>query len=176
MKYYNLQPQQRVNTLIEDDNESIVLRPKLRIIFGDNTLIILLCIIIPIVLYSIPNSYLRVALLCIGIISVSFIIYSLYKLKQTSWVITSSQLIYKRGVFSISTDYMELYRINDFTEKQRFIDRLLGLKTITVHSTDASNRTLILFGIENSIEVVPHIRRNVELSKNNRNVYEITNR
>lgn len=97
------------------------------------------------------------------------------KIRQTTWTITPTQLISKRGIVSVRIDYMELYRINDYVESQSIIERLLNLKSIVVYSTDKSNSELKVYGIDSNIDVVSCLRKNVEQAKTQRNIYEIAN-
>ena len=71
---------------------------------------------------------------------------------------------------------MELYRVNDYIERMSFLDTLLGLKTVIVYSSDRTNDTITLFGVDRKIDIIPLLRANVEQSKTRRNVYEIANR
>lgn len=173
MKYSNLKPIQKASILTVDN--IVTIKPKMRYIVAQNAIILLFCLSVPILTMISSDTTLRVALYGIGIILLLTIIFSVLKLRYTSWTITRSQLIYRRGVFSISTDYMELYRVNDYSEGQTLLERILGLKRVVIHSTDKSNRTLTIFGIDRRIEVVTYLRTYVELSKRERNIYEIAN-
>lgn len=169
----NLKPIQRANILTVDN--IVTIKPRMRCIIAQNAFMLLSCLCAPIIALLSSDSILRLTLFGGGIILLLTVMYAVLKLRFTSWTITSNQLIYKRGVFSISTDYMELYRVNDYAEEQTFIERILGLKKVVIHSTDKSNNTLTIFGIDRKIEVVTYLRTFVELSKRERNIYEIAN-
>lgn len=92
-----------------------------------------------------------------------------------SWKITEEQLIYTRGVIARKVDYIELYRINDFSEYSSIIDRLFSLKNIRIVSTDQSTPELILKGINITEDVLTDLRKKIELRKEIRRIYEIAN-
>lgn len=93
----------------------------------------------------------------------------------TSWTVTEEQLIYTRGVIARKVDYIELYRINDFSEYSSIIDRLFSLKNIRIMSTDQSTPELILKGISIKDDILTDLRKKIELRKEIRRVYEIAN-
>lgn len=90
--------------------------------------------------------------------------------------IGGEQLIREHGVFRRSVDYMELYRVVDFSEHQTLLQQLLGLKTVTVFSMDRSTPRLEMTGIANKRDIVSLIRDRVETNKRRKGIYEITNR
>ena len=70
---------------------------------------------------------------------------------------------------------MELYRIVDFEESQSLPQQLCGLKTVRILSTDRNTPRLDLIGIRRGDDIVPLIRERVELNKQKKGIYEITN-
>ena len=53
-------------------------------------------------------------------------------LVSVKWMVEDETLCRMRGVFSKQTDYIEMYRITDYMENQSFLQRLFGVKTVTV--------------------------------------------
>lgn len=90
--------------------------------------------------------------------------------------ITAEQLIIQHGVFHRSSDYIELYRIVDFSEQRDILEQLFGLKTVSIYSGDRTNPKLDIYGVQEKVNVVGIIRERVEYNKQRRGVYEITNR
>lgn len=105
-----------------------------------------------------------------------FLIYQYLYLRKLSWMITDEQIIHTRGVLAIETDYLELYRIYDFSEYSSFIDRLFHIKNICISSTDQSSPQLIIKGISIDIDVLTPLRSQVELMKQKHRIYELSNR
>lgn len=104
-----------------------------------------------------------------------FLVYQYLYIRKLSWSITEEQLIYTRGVIAIDTDYLELYRINDFAEYSSVVDRIFGLKNIRITSTDQSSPILLMVGIDKKDDVLSYLRQQVELMKQKHRIHEIAN-
>lgn len=96
-------------------------------------------------------------------------------LVSQKWIIGDETLCRIKGVFARHTDYIELYRIVDYKESQTLLQRLMGIKTITIFSTDRSDATMDMRGISVDEDVIGHIREKVEKCKIDKRIYEITN-
>lgn len=92
-----------------------------------------------------------------------------------SWTISDEQLIYRRGVISIEIDYLELYRVYDYTEYSTFLDRIFHLKNVRIVSTDHTSPTLTIKGINYKEDLLTELRNKVEQRKDQRRIYEIAN-
>ena len=55
-------------------------------------------------------------------------------------------------------DELDLIRVNDVTVSQRFIERILGIGTVTVISNDETTPTLLMQGVDDPVTVKEHIR------------------
>ena len=67
----------------------------------------------------------------------AFALYQFLYLKKIIFFVTNEQLIVQRGVFLRTWDYIELYRIIDFTEHQDLLQQLIGRK-IWLHRKEVS--------------------------------------
>ena len=105
-----------------------------------------------------------------------FLTYQYAKLRSTVYTITREQLKKSEGVFVREEDYVELYRVVDFSERRNLLQQLFGLKTVTIFSGDRTTPKLCLQGIRSDLDLVTFIRERVEYSKTQKPVYEITNR
>lgn len=115
-------------------------------------------------------------LLCIaGFLSLS-LMYKFIYLRRIECRITNDQLIMEHGVFTRSSDYLELYRIVDFNEHRSMMQQIFGLKTITIYSGDRNMPKLDIIGLNNSLDLVSILRDKVSICRKNAGVYEITNR
>jgi len=162
-------------TIMAKEIKTIVLRPRWTQFLINDMLIILVCVALMIttLLFSLPHR--EVFLLGTGCIML-FIFWQWLEFRNIECTISDEQLCYRHGVLTISTDYMELYRIIDYQENQSFMQQCFGLKNVTIVSGDYSSPTLTLIGIENRLNVLAELRRRVEYSKRKQGVYEITNR
>lgn len=91
------------------------------------------------------------------------------------WIIGDETLCTVKGVLARHTDYIELYRIVDYKESQTLLQRLMGIKTVTVFSTDRSDCMVDIRGVSVDEDVIGHLRDKVEKCKTDKRIYEITN-
>ena len=122
---------------------------------------------------SIPYKWPFVVL---GSIMTCFMLYGCLYLHKLRYIITSEQLIIQRGVLTRTSDYIELYRVVDFSENRDILEQLFGLKTVWIFSGDRTNPKLDIYGIRENIDVVNIVRTRVEYNKRRKGIYEITNR
>lgn len=114
--------------------------------------------------------------LIISSLTLFILLYRWLILKSIRWIITDEQIIYEYGFLSKQINYLELYRIYDYREQQNFIEQLIKTKRIEILSGDKSNPRLIIFGIKSESDVVNKIRERVETNKQNKHIYEISNK
>ena len=116
------------------------------------------------------------AFLILGAIMTCIMLYGCLYLHKLRYIITSEQLIIQHGVLSRTSDYIELYRVVDFSENRDILEQLFGLKTVWIFSGDRTNPKLDIYGIRENINVVNIVRTRVEYNKRRKGIYEITNR
>ena len=71
--------------------------------------------------------------------------------------LTSQRLFIERGIFSQTIDQTELIRVDDVRIHKTFLDRVVGLGSVAIVSTDASDREIVIEGIaepEKTAEVI----------------------
>ncbi len=89
------------------------------------------------------------------------------------YTLTDQRLKTRRGVFNRVTDDIELYRVKDSHFTQPFMQRLLGIGTITLRTTDASTPTVVMLGMDGPEALWERIRALVELRRDAKGVREI---
>lgn len=109
-------------------------------------------------------------------LSMMYLMFRLIYFARMEYIITREQIIIMHGVFSHSTDYVELYRVVDYSQHRSLPQQLVGLKTVTIYSGDRNNSVVSLIGIKNNVDLISDIRQRVEFNKHNKGIYEITNR
>lgn len=114
--------------------------------------------------------------LILGSATMLIALYGCLYLSKLRFIISSEQLIIQHGVFHRTSDYIELYRVVDFSESRDILEQLFGLKTASIFSGDRTNPKLDIFGVKEQVDVVAIIRERVEYNKQRKGVYEITNR
>ncbi len=103
------------------------------------------------------------------------LLYRFIYLRKTVYQIGTEQMITGYGIFERKVDYLELYRVVDYYEYRTFMQQLVGLKTVVVYSMDRSTPRLEIKGVPDKIDLVAMIRERVELNKQRRRIYEVTN-
>ena len=152
----------------------VCLRPCLRQLLIDEGISILVSLALLVAggLDAVPY---RSVLLGLGLLLALKVCYSLVFLRKMVYTITGEQLVYEHGVFTRSRDYIELYRVVDFDEKRSFLQLLLGLKTIVVHSGDRTMPKLKIIGIREKADVVGCLRERVTYNRKRMNSHEFAN-
>ena len=81
-----------------------------------------------------------------------------YKTASTRYRLTTQRLFMQTGLIAKKLEEVELFRVKDVTVSQGFIQRLLGVGSVVVLSTDDTTPRLELAGIPNPVEVKEQIR------------------
>ena len=93
--------------------------------------------------------------------------------RSTQYTLTDQRLKTRRGVFGRVTDDLELYRVKDSHFTQPFLQRLLGIGTITLRTTDASAPLITLPGMADPEALWERIRALVETRRDAKGVREV---
>lgn len=110
---------------------------------------------------------------CILIIPIPWVIWKYLDTRYAKYKLTSQRLRLERGVLTKTIDEVELYRIKDTQLNQTLIDRMLGIGTIEVLSSDETNPRLYLPKIPRPAEVRELLRGAVERLRLARGVREL---
>jgi uncharacterized membrane protein YdbT with pleckstrin-like domain len=162
----------------ESNHINIVLKPKF--IFWLTTHAVFLVGIVVIILLS--NSYKQYEIVRYAGAILSLVIFTVlfYKyidmLLCTRWIVTGEQIIIKKGVFSKTVNYIELYRVYDYQERKTFIQALFNNTTLYIHSGDKSHPILCMYGLKEDESLIVSIRERVEKQRKIKEIYEFTNR
>jgi uncharacterized membrane protein YdbT with pleckstrin-like domain len=105
---------------------------------------------------------LGIFVLCILVIPIPWAIARWLAVKTTTYRLTTERLITERGIFSKTTDTLELYRVRDQQTTQSFIERLYGLQTITLLTADTSTPKVTIDYIPTSLGLPDQFRAQVE--------------
>ena len=111
----------------------------------------------------------------VAIVLILYLVYRYLYITRMVYVVTSEQLKYEYGIFSCQKDFVELYRVVDYSEQRSFLQLLLGVKTISIYSGDRTHPRLDLIGIDNKLDLISIIRERVEVNKKRHNIHEFTN-
>lgn len=130
----------------------------------------ILLMLAAIALFFVFPQYGAVFLLVAALISLR-VIYGIIYYRLILIEIFEDRLSVKKGVFSRSKDFMELYRIKDYAESQPFLMRVFGLMNVTLETSDKSDPVLYFKGVPQS-NIVEVIRGMVEIQRKKKGVRE----
>ena len=91
-------------------------------------------------------------------------------LSFTRYSLTEDRLLLSIGFLSIRDDEILLYRVRDINTSRTLGQRLLGVGTVTVMSSDKSMPTLVMKNIKNPMAVKELLHEQVEEMKIRRRV------
>ncbi len=113
--------------------------------------------------------------LVVSLVLVLYLLYQLAYLRSIKYHVSSQQLITSFGVFHLERNYMELYRVVDFYERQSLMQRICGLKSITLLSSDRSTPQLHIIGVKSNLDLVGYLRPLVFANRERMRIHEFAN-
>lgn len=75
--------------------------------------------------------------------------------------LTTQRLFIERGIINQTIDHTELIRVDDVRIQKTLFDRFMGLGTVIIFSTDASDAKTVIEGVDQPEVVAEHIRTNM---------------
>lgn len=100
-------------------------------------------------------------------------IYAWLNIRTNSYILTNQKLQIEYGVFSKTTDILELFRIVDVTLVEPFSLRMMGCANIIMNTNDKSTPIIILEAVKDAKPLLETIRKNVNIMRKKRGVQEI---
>lgn len=91
-------------------------------------------------------------------------------LSFTKYMLTEDRLFVEKGLLNTTYDEENLYRVRDVRVTRNLGQKIVGVGTVTVFSTDKSNGETVLKSIRNPIEVKEQIVRLVEVARKKNNI------
>ena len=108
--------------------------------------------------------------LCVLVLPIPFALWKWLETRSTVYTLTDQRLKFTRGVFSKTTEDLELYRVRDTKFQQGLFERLVGLGNIELYSTDETSPTIKLPYIAEAETVREKIRALVEARRDAKRV------
>jgi uncharacterized membrane protein YdbT with pleckstrin-like domain len=93
--------------------------------------------------------------------------------RATRYELTSQRLKVRRGILSRRLDELELYRVKDYVLEQPLLLRMVGRGHLTLVTSDASTRTVVLRGIPDVEAVREQLRTAVQAERDRKQVREL---
>ncbi len=108
--------------------------------------------------------------LCLLLIPIPVAIWKWLETRNTTYTLSDQRLKFTRGIFTKTTEDLELYRVRDTKFEQSLFERMVGLGKIELFTTDETSPTIKLAYIENAEAVREKIRALVEARRDAKRV------
>ena len=110
---------------------------------------------------------------CVLIIPIPWAIYKWLDVRSTRFTLTTERLRWDWGILNRRTEEVELYRVRDVGLIKPFVQRLVGLGTLEVTSTDERTPEIVLNAIKDADTVREYFREATERMRQVRGVRDI---
>ena len=80
----------------------------------------------------------------------------------TRYELTESRLLVKTGLLNIREEELRLFRVRDLSTQESLLDRLFGVGSIVLHTSDATSPMLKIQHVKNSMRVKELLSAQVE--------------
>lgn len=116
---------------------------------------------------------LGIYLLCILILPIPYAFWKWLTLKSHIYRLTTERLLTTDGIFSKKTESLELYRVKDFRIRESFWERLFGLESIELISTDIDTPDVVIDYVPKSLGISDKIRQQIEACRVQKQTREV---
>lgn len=82
--------------------------------------------------------------------------------RSHAYRLTTERLLTTEGIFSKTTESLELYRVKDIRMRQPFLQRLSGLESVELITSDNDTPDLVIDHVPQRLQLGDKIRRQVE--------------
>ena len=110
---------------------------------------------------------------CILVLPIPFALWKWFTVRCTRYTLTTQRLQLETGVFSKHLEEIELYRIKDSELLRPFVQRIVGLGTVRVLSSDSTMPEMMVHSVANADGLRELIREHVEKVRKARGVREL---
>lgn len=89
----------------------------------------------------------------------------------TKYTLTKEKLLIDSGFLARKQEEVRLYRIVDFSVRQKFFQRIFGVGDIAISSSDNSQEDFTLYDVKNPYKIKDLISDLVEKERENKNIF-----
>ncbi len=111
--------------------------------------------------------------LCLLVVPIPWAFAKWLQVRCRVFRLTNERLIITSGIFSKTTEALELYRVRDFQVQQSLMERLVGLHTVHLITSDASTPQLILDCMPVAANLPDLLREHIEECRVQKRVREV---
>jgi membrane protein YdbS with pleckstrin-like domain len=117
--------------------------------------------------------YLLSGLFCWLLVPIYFAVARYLQTKCKIFELTTQRFKITSGVFTKTTETLELYRVKDIETRQPFLSRLVGIENIQMTTSDASSPIVLVDAVPSSVGFADKLRNQVEIIRQQKRVREI---
>ena len=117
--------------------------------------------------------YLLCGLFCWLIVPIFFALVYYLQTRCKVFELTTQRLKITSGVFTKTTDTLELYRVKDIETRQPFLSRLVGVENVQLNTSDTSSPFVFIEAVPSSVGLADKLRNQVEIIRQQKRVREI---
>lgn len=107
------------------------------------------------------------------VVPLFIIFYRWLDIKCTKYELTSQRFKTRSGILNRKLDELELYRVKDYKLDNPFFLRLFSLGNIILETSDRSHPVVIIRAIPHAEQLREHIRKCVEVRRDQKGVREL---
>jgi membrane protein YdbS with pleckstrin-like domain len=117
--------------------------------------------------------YLLCGLFCWLVVPIFFALARYLQTKCRVFELTTQRFKITSGVFTKTTETLELYRVKDIETRQPFLSRLVGVENVQMTTSDASSPLVLIEAVPSSVGFADKLRHQVEIIRQQKRVREI---
>ena len=117
--------------------------------------------------------YLLCALFCWLVVPIFFALARYLQTRCKVFELTTQRFKITHGVFTKTTETLELYRVKDIETRQPFFSRLVGIENVQMTTSDASSPSILIEAVPSSVGFADKLRNQVEIIRQQKRVREI---
>ena len=117
--------------------------------------------------------YLLCGLFCWLIVPIFFALVYYLQTRCKVFELTTQRFKITSGVFTKTTETLELYRVKDIETRQPFFSRLVGIENVQMTTSDASSPSILIEAVPSSVGFADKLRNQVEIIRQQKRVREI---
>ena len=155
-------------------NGKVIITPSLKVFLTTNFPSLCTCVLMGI-LTGTDIPLVKLSSFAISLCAGLYLLWQLWYYTTVKWKISNSQKKMMSGVFFHKVDYVELFRVNDYSEERNLLQQILGIKDIIIMSTDRSHPRLRIYGVPASFDLISIIKPLVQKCRKENHIYEIAN-
>src|SRR5215510_3992702 len=117
--------------------------------------------------------YLLCGLFCWLLVPIFFALVYYLQTKNKVFELTTQRFKITSGVFTKTTETLELYRVKDIETRQPFFSRLVGIEDVQMTTSDVSSPSVLIEAVPLSVGFADKLRHQVEIIRQQKRVRKI---